>query len=293
MLTLASLMSKKLPPYSGDYGAKTHTGAVRKVNEDTFSAKPGIGLWLIADGMGGHNCGAVASAIARDTIVGCVSSGQGLSESFQIAHNKITSEAKENEDYSGMGSTVVAVLLDGNEYEVAWIGDSRVYLWDGHLTQLTRDHSYVREMVDSGVISQEEANIHPSRHLITHCLGNDDTDNKLETEICRGCFVHGQELLLCSDGLTDELTDSEIEEVVGIEATAQDRVNNLVELAVAHGGKDNITVVLMTAPEDASDSTTQRETAGLARNVYLVLAGALMAAPVLGLIFYLRQQGLF
>jgi len=288
MLTLANVMGKKNPSYSGDYGATTHTGSVRKVNEDTFSAKPEIGLWLIADGMGGHSSGAIASSITRDTIDERIAYGEGLSEAIRAAHNDVVKKAQKNKDFDGMGCTVVAVLLDGVEYEVAWVGDSRAYLWDGRLTQITQDHSYVRSLVSGGAITQEEAETHPARHLITRCLGIDDQDGPFEVEVRRGRFSRGQELLLCSDGLTDELTDSEIEEVIAVNASAQDRVDSLIESALDHGGNDNVTVIVLCAPENAPEPTARSETTGLGTKIELVLVGALLAAFLLGLIFYLR-----
>ena len=288
MLTLANLMSKKKLSYSGDWGATTHTGIVRKANEDAFSAKPEIGLWLVADGMGGHSSGAVASTIARDTIDERIASGEGLSEATRVAHNDIVKKAQENEEFSGMGCTIVAVLLDGFEYEIAWVGDSRAYLWDGQLKQITQDHSYVGSLISRGAITPEEAETHPARHLITRCLGIDDQEGPLQIEVHRGRFSRGQELLLCSDGLTDELTDNEIKAAVAVDAPAQDRVDNLVELAVDHGGNDNVTVIVLSAPENAPDPTAQWTATGIVTKIKLLLAGSLLAAFLLGLISYLR-----
>ena len=288
MLTLANLIGKKDSSYSGDYGATTHTGVVRKVNEDTFSAKPEIGLWFIADGMGCHSSGDVASRITRDTIDERIAHREGLTEAIRAAHDDIVKQAQENEVFGGMGCTVVAVLLDGVEYEVAWVGDSRAYLWDGRLTQITQDHSYVRSLVSRGAITQEEAKTHPARHLITRCLGINDQEGPLEVEIRRGRFSRGQALLLCSDGLTDELTDSEIEEVIAVNASAQDRVDSLVESALDHGGNDNVTAIVLSAPENAPEPTARRETSAIGTKIELVLGGALLAVFLLGLIFYLR-----
>lgn len=272
--------------YSGDYGAATDVGAVRETNEDTYSAGPEIGLWLVADGMGGHNCGDIASGITRDTIAASVAGGEGLSGSITTAHRNILTEAQERKNAGGMGSTVVAALLDGNDYEVAWVGDSRAYLWDSELTQITRDHSYVTALVNSGAITPEEASTHPSRHLLTRCLGVDD-DRPLPVDSRRGRFSRGQELLLCSDGLTGELSDEDIERILAEPTSPQERVDKLVKAAVDHGGKDNVTAILLSAPKNAPGS------GGMGRVAGLVLAGAILAASILGAAFYFQQQGMF
>lgn len=268
------------------YGSKTDKGAVRDLNEDTCLADPDLGLWLVADGMGGHSSGDVASQIARDTILERVREGEDLSEAIQSAHEEVLKEAGIREGSEGMGATVVAVLTDGADYQVAWVGDSRAYLFDGQLMQITRDHSYVQDMVLAGAITAEEAGTHPSRHLLTRCLGV-NADDTFEIGLRRGRFSRGQELLLCSDGLTDELSDTEISEILSTSAPAQQRVDKLVSAAVEKGGKDNITVVLLPAPRDAPDSS------GWARKLRLVAVGAGLAAAVLGVLFYFKLQGVF
>jgi protein phosphatase len=208
-----------------------------------------------------------------------------LSEAIQVAHNNIVREYEKNEHTGGMGSTVVAVLLDGVEYEVAWVGDSRAYLWDGQLTQITRDHSYVRDLVNLGAITPEEADTHPDRHLITRCLGFDDNEGPLEVEVRQGRLSRGQEILLCSDGLTDELTDTDIEGVMAVNAPVQERVDNLVQLALDHGGQDNITAIILSAPDNAPAASARLDRAGLMQKAGLISAGALLAVLLLGLIY--------
>jgi len=269
------------------YGASTDTGAVRKLNEDAHLANPESGLWLVADGMGGHQSGDVASAITRDTVAERFASGDDLTSAIQVAHTKILDESAHRENSSGMGSTIVAVSLDGIDYEIAWVGDSRAYLWDGNLMQITQDHSYVRDLVESGAITPEEAKTHPSRHLLIRCLGAEGDGKPLGVETRRGRFSRGQELMLCSDGLTVELTDEEIGNILAEAAPAQDKVDRLVRAAVDHGGHDNITVILLTAPEKAPGAGDWKKTTGL------VLGGALLAASILGVAYYLQQQGMF
>lgn len=268
-------------------GASTDTGAVRKLNEDTYLSNPDHGLWLVADGMGGHQSGDVASAITRDTVADSVAAGDDLTGAIQLAHRKILDEAAARKNSSGMGSTIVAAAVDGNDYEIAWVGDSRAYLWDGNLMQITRDHSYVRDLVDSGAITPEEAKTHPGRHLLVRCLGADDDGKPLQVETRRGRFSQGQELLLCSDGLTGELEDDEIGAILAEASSPQQRVDKLVRAAVDHGGQDNVTVLLVPAPENAQGGENWKKTAGL------VAGGAILAACILGVAFYLQQQGVF
>ena len=266
-----------------EYGFKTDKGAVRELNEDACLAEPELGLWLVADGMGGHSTGDVASQIARDTIVERVREGSGLSEAIQAAHRQVLKEAGIREGSEGMGATVVTALVDGADYQVAWVGDSRAYLYDGELTQITRDHSYVQDLVLSGALSPEEANTHPSRHLLTRCLGVNAEDT-FEVGLRHGRFQRGQEVLLCSDGLTDELSESEIASILGSNASAQDRVDRLIEAAIEHGGRDNVTAVLFSAPSNAPRFE------GWGRKLGLLALGALLAAAVLGLLFFLKLK---
>lgn len=271
-------------PSRFEYGIKTDKGAVRELNEDACLAEPELGLWLVADGMGGHSSGDVASGIARDTILSQVRDGQGLSDAIQAAHEEVLREAGIREGSEGMGATVVSVLVEGTDYQVAWVGDSRAYLYDGELNQITRDHSYVQDMVLSGAITSEEAGTHPSRHLLTRCLGVNPEDT-FEVGLRRGRFVRGQEVLLCSDGLTDELSREEIAEILGRNGPIQERVDQLIDAAIQHGGKDNVTVVLLAAPADAPRAT------GWVRKLRLAALGAGLAAAVLALAFFLRMKG--
>jgi PPM family protein phosphatase len=266
------------------YGCRSDPGAVRTLNEDSYLADPEIGLWLVADGMGGHRSGDVASRIVRDTITEGVRNGAGLAEAIRSAHEQVLKEAGEREDAEGMGSTVVAVKVKDADYEVAWVGDSRAYLFDGELIQVTRDHSFVEDLVQKGSITAQEASSRPDRHLLTRCLGVTEADG-LEVSVRHGRFTRGQEVLLCSDGLTDELTDHDIKSILLMDAPAQSRVDRLVDAAIENGGRDNVTAVLLSAPADAPGP------GGWMRNVGMLAVGAGLAALILGLLFYFRAQG--
>ncbi|MGA8262646.1 MAG: protein phosphatase 2C domain-containing protein [Arenicellales bacterium] len=276
-------MLRKASSRTQQYGSKTDTGAVRQHNEDVCLVEPEQGLWLVADGMGGHRTGDVASGIVRDTVAERVHAGSALRDAIKSAHQEVLKVADTREGSVGMGSTVVAALVDGADYEVAWVGDSRAYLYDGELTRITRDHSHVQDLLRAGAITPEEATRHPSRHLLTRCLGV-NAESTFEVGITRGRFLRGQEVLLCSDGLTDELTDGEIAEILGTKASAQERVDKLVEAAIAHGGHDNVTVVLFSAPAEAPAPTSW------VKKVGIMVLGAGAAAVVLGLAFFLLDH---
>jgi protein phosphatase len=138
-------------------------------------------------------------------------------------------------------------LLDGNQYEVAWVGDSRVYLWDGSLRQVSQDHSYVQELIDQGAITSEQARSHPHRNVVTQALGVTDPQS-LRVESVRGRFTPGMQFLLCSDGLTEEVKDATIASIVARQdLTPQECVDHLVLAALEGGGSDNVTVILVRA----------------------------------------------
>ncbi len=229
------------------HGRILHPGRVRSHNEDCCLADPGLGLWLVADGMGGHQGGEVASRVAVDYVHDRMRRGGGsLVEAVTEAHRILQLAARDRLGMPGMGSTIVALRLEaGGAYELAWVGDSRAYLWHGGtLRQLTRDHSYVQELVDSGRISPRSALRHPKRHVITQALGAPDVD---EPGIGRlsGQAPPRAEFLLCSDGLTGELSDLEIGQVLRAPGSCQARVEQLLDRALDAGGHDNIAALLV------------------------------------------------
>lgn len=229
-----------------EFGHLTHVGLRRDLNEDTYYGDSELGLWLVADGMGGHEYGEVASALARDTIVREIRAGTSLVQAIRIADEEIIRTSRRRNDALPMGTTVVAARVNGARFEVAWVGDSRVYLWrDGQLAQLSQDHSYVQELIATGAITHEQARSHPHRNVVTQALGVTDPRN-LNVESMTGELRPGMQLLLCSDGLTEEVDDGEIARVLSQhDCSAQECVDTLVAAALDGGGSDNITAVLV------------------------------------------------
>ena len=230
-----------------EFGHGTHVGLRRDHNEDTYCAESRLGLWLVADGMGGHDQGEVASAIARDTVVEQFSAGKSLKEAIRAAAARIIERSRARQTKLPMGTTLVATAVNDkdNSYEVAWVGDSRVYHWNGALQQITSDHSYVQELVDQGAITVEQARTHPHRNVVTQALGVTEPAS-LRVDTIKGQLDSGEMLLLCSDGLTEEVDDEYISEVLTKEGlTAQERVDHLILAALDAGGSDNITVLLI------------------------------------------------
>ena len=229
-----------------EFGHLTHTGLRRDLNEDTYYGDSDLGLWLVADGMGGHEYGEVASALARETIVREIRQGTPLEQAIRIADEEIIRASRQRHDTLPMGTTVVAARVHRNRFEVAWVGDSRVYLWHGgRLTQLSQDHSYVQELISQGTISVDQARDHPHRNVVTQALGITDP-KALNVETMTGELQAGMQLLLCSDGLTEEVDDASIGRVLShTECSAQECVDGLVAAALDNGGSDNVTVVLV------------------------------------------------
>jgi len=229
-----------------EFGHLTHVGLRRDLNEDTYYGDSDLGLWLVADGMGGHEYGEVASALARETIVRETRQGTPLAQAIRIADEEIIRASRQRHDTLPMGTTVVAARVFDNRFEVAWVGDSRVYLWHGgRLTQLSQDHSYVQELISQGTISVDQARNHPHRNVVTQALGITDP-KALNVETMTGELLPGMQLLLCSDGLTEEVDDGSIARVLAhTECSAQECVDGLVAAALDGGGSDNVTVVLV------------------------------------------------
>jgi serine/threonine protein phosphatase PrpC len=224
------------------YFAKTDPGLIRDLNEDCYGIDGQSGLWLVADGVGGQKCGEIASEIAKSTIIQEFVKGETIPRCIESAHDAILNEIKKSPDKSGMGSTVVALSIQGDTYEIAWIGDSRAYLWDGQLTMLTTDHTYVADLVQKGLLSSAAAKVHPKRHVITQSLGVWE-EMRLEVGLVTGTLEKGQQFLLCSDGLTGEVSDTRIAAIMESEPVPEAQVTTLMAEALEAGGRDNITII--------------------------------------------------
>jgi protein phosphatase len=228
-----------------EFGHGTHVGLRRTRNEDTYYADPVSGLFLVADGMGGHQHGEVASALVRDALVEQVTGGRGLAEAVRGAGERLLAHSSNASDELPMGTTVAALRLAGDRYEVAWVGDSRIYLWQhGSLRQISHDHSLVQELIATGQLDPALADRHPQRNVLTQALGVTAIEH-LHIGMARGRAEPGSTFVLCSDGLTEGLSDAAIARIIGrIDLAPQERVDHLLLAALEGSADDNITVIL-------------------------------------------------
>jgi PPM family protein phosphatase len=224
-------------------GAQTDVGRTRETNEDGYLAEDP--LYAVADGMGGHRAGEVASRMALEALAEVEPDGgpHSLPERVKAANRVVHQRASEDKDLEGMGTTLTALVMDGSEARIAHVGDSRAYLLrDGELKMLTEDHTLVRRMVTEGKLTTEEAERHPQRSILTRALGVDaEVDVDEMTVRLRG----GDRLLLCTDGLTSMLGEDRIADILRSESDPQAAADALVEAANEAGGQDNITVVVL------------------------------------------------
>ncbi|HEY9035509.1 MAG TPA: protein phosphatase 2C domain-containing protein [Pseudomonadales bacterium] len=234
------------------YGAATDVGLIRDNNEDAFLARPDIGLWVVADGMGGHEAGEEASRITKEYIERAILNGSSLRLAIAESHHEVMRQAVLHPEKAGMGTTVVALRTHGLEYEIEWVGDSRAYLWTGtDLYRMSRDHSLVQSMVDSGVLTEAEAVNHPQKNVIVQSIGV-ATLADVKVDQISGVWEPGHRILLCSDGLTDLVSEQTIADILSQEGDEQTLVNRLLQAALDRGGNDNVTVQVISAPESIS-----------------------------------------
>lgn len=237
----------------------TDIGRQRQLNQDyVFTSEVSIGplsnLFIVADGMGGHKAGEYASKCAVETIVEEVNSYRGseiikaLSEAIQHANAKIRQVASSDSNYQGMGTTLVAATFQENTMCVGNIGDSRLYIVGDGIRQVTTDHSLVEEMIRIGGLDREKARTHPDKNIITRALGVIEVVDIDFFEI--DDLKEGDIVLMCSDGLSNMLDDSEIAEIVNAKGSLEDKAENLVAAANRNGGKDNIAVILIEVLSD-------------------------------------------
>lgn len=233
----------------------TNTGLVRELNEDNyFVSNEPIGslqnLFIIADGMGGQNAGEVASKLAIDEFINYTnrnvdtsdSIGERFIKGIEYTNNVIYNNAKYNVEYRGMGTTfVVCTVVDETLY-IANVGDSRLYIYDDTLKQITIDHSYVEELVRAGQITRNESITHPDRNIITRALG---TYKDIEVDVFKINVERVSKILLCSDGLTNMLVDDRINEIISSDKDLDLQGDQLLEESLQKGGTDNITFIII------------------------------------------------
>jgi PPM family protein phosphatase len=227
-----------------EFGHGTHVGLRRTRNEDTYYADAALGLFLVADGMGGHKHGEVASALARDAVVERVRGGQSLAEAVYGAAAQVIEHAQRYDDALPMGTTIAAMHFSEQGYDIAWVGDSRIYQWKNGLKQVSHDHSLVQRLVASGAIDEKQASRHPYRNILTQALGITALD-QLHISLARGQLAPEMGFLVCSDGLTEEVGDAAIADIVARQdLSAQECVDHLLLAALDNGGSDNVTAIL-------------------------------------------------
>jgi protein phosphatase len=223
------------------YSATSDPGSRGGENEDSIGFDPDRRLWFVADGMGGHGHGAVASQLVRSTMLGQAGSID-LPQAIRAAHESIVAAGEQDATLQNMGSTIVAARIASRRCQVAWVGDSRAYLFrEGTLRALTRDHSYVELLRELGELSEEQLQNHPKGHVITRGLGMADAEASLIEEPLRT----GDWIVLCSDGLTEELTDSQIAAALASLDSVNDAAATLVARALARGGHDNVSAIVI------------------------------------------------
>jgi len=229
--------------------ALTNVGLVRKDNEDNYLVSVDRGLFVVADGMGGHAAGQLASSLAVSVIgdetdtINMENTGAALKKSLLKANETIFNKGMQNQEYAGMGTTVTAALIKGCNLYIAHIGDSRAYLFrEKMLQQLTQDHSLVNELFQKGSISLEERQNHPQRNILTRALGTQEAPQI--DEVIFEIRV-GDILLLSTDGLHGNLDEQDIEMILGENISLKEKLRRMLELALERGGNDNITAILV------------------------------------------------
>jgi protein phosphatase len=245
-----------------EHVGRTDVGRQRSVNEDALVEAPPF--FAVADGMGGAKAGEVASAMAAEAFSGEVDSDEPaeaqLSRILRDANRRIYDLAVSDDSHRGMGTTVTAAKITGDEISLGHVGDSRAYrMRDGELEQLTRDHSLVAELERSGQITPEAAEHHPQRSIITRALGP-EPDVQVDTYTLAG--RSGDVFLLCSDGLTSMISDDELASILRAATSLEEAADSLVRAANQSGGKDNITVVLFRLGGEGSDPSQDETIAG-------------------------------
>jgi len=233
-------------------GARTHIGKVRQLNEDSLFVDEKSGVFVVADGMGGHNAGDVASTIAIEVVSetlmnnnfnGAIKPLDKVVESIKLANSKIYQKAKDDTACLGMGTTCTVAHIREDIMYIGHVGDSRLYiLREDQLKQVTQDQTLVESLVRDGKITREEAKIHPKRNMLLNAVG---TDAELEVDRHEVTLINGDTVLICSDGLNGLIEDHQIKATLQKSAEAEEICNSLIDMANDRGGYDNITAVVI------------------------------------------------
>lgn len=256
------------------FGSRTDVGYVRDHNEDSLIIIPP--LFAVADGMGGHEAGEVASEITVNTLAELAPAhldAEGLTAAVEAANYNVLKAPREGVGRDGMGTTLTAAMIEGERLLIAQVGDSRAYLLhNGHLQQITRDHSLMADLIEAGQITPEEARVHPNRSVITRAIGS---DIHMRPDIYELNIAAGDRLLLCSDGLSTMVSDHAIQAIMRRHTSPQRCADELVNAALENGGVDNVTVIVV----DVAGFSAAREQKKARKNraLYIGLAIVLVA----------------
>lgn len=224
-------------------GFVSDVGNVRTLNEDYYGylQDKDYSIYVIADGMGGHNAGEVASKIAVEETINVFKKTRSITEAIRKANEKIYLLSVEDKKLSGMGTTITVAVIENNNIEIGHVGDSSCFVIDGdEIVKITRDHSLVQELIEIGSITEEQAKTHPNRNIITRALGTNDT---IDIDVYRLELTGKEKFILCTDGLSNYIEQDEMLAIVNKE-DCKKACLDMVELAKSRGGRDNITVIV-------------------------------------------------
>ena len=242
--------------------ATTHVGMVRKVNQDSYAERSDIGVWAVADGMGGHEAGEIASAMVTDHIKSLppndniVDMLEAVEKSIMAANQELVEKAASYDSQRVPGSTVVVLIINGDKGAIVWAGDSRIYRRrDNQITQLTRDHSHVQDLVEQGVILESEAESHPMANVITRAVG---ISEPLELDSQWIDVRPDDQFLLCSDGLSRLVTNDELQSMMS-NKDSEEVTQSLLHTALVRGARDNVTLICVKNCLDSDDKSDDEE----------------------------------
>jgi len=242
--------------------ATTHVGMVRKVNQDAYAERSDIGVWAVADGMGGHEAGEIASAMVTDHIKSLPANDDivdmldAVEHSIMAANKALIERAASYDSQRVPGSTIVVLIINGDKGAIVWAGDSRIYRHrDNMITQLTRDHSHVQDLVEQGVILESEAESHPMANVITRAVG---ISEPLELDSQWIDVRPDDQFLLCSDGLSRLVTNDELQSMMS-NRNSEEVTQSLLHTALVRGARDNVTLICVKNCPDGEDGRKDDE----------------------------------